>query len=54
VDVPGGVENLIKKIRSDLNLKTDCPGSKYSQLFSEGKVDGYLPSPEDDDSDGSD
>eukprot|EP01125_Pyxidicula_operculata_P008052 TRINITY_DN2723_c0_g2_i1.p1 TRINITY_DN2723_c0_g2~~TRINITY_DN2723_c0_g2_i1.p1 ORF type:complete len:520 (-),score=121.37 TRINITY_DN2723_c0_g2_i1:64-1623(-) len=51
VEVPGSFEALFKKVKSDLRLKTVCPGSQYLVLFSASKVDGYLPSPEDDDDD---
>jgi len=47
VETTGGLDQLIKKVKSDLRLRTECPGRKYAELFTASKVDGYLPSPED-------
>jgi len=47
VEATGGLDQLIKKVKSDLRLRTECPGRKYAELFTASKVDGYLPSPED-------
>jgi len=42
---------LMKKLKSELKLKSPCPGSKYRQIF-EGSASGaYLPSPEDEEDD---
>jgi len=42
---------LISKVENELQLKHSCPGRKYSELFTDNKVEGYLPSPDDEDSD---
>jgi serine/threonine protein kinase len=51
LEAKGGIEVLINKVAADLGLKYCCPGRKYNELFISNKVEGYLPSPEDEDSD---
>jgi len=51
IEAKGGIEVLISKVTSELGLKYPCPGRKYNELFISNKVEGYLPSPEDEDSD---
>jgi len=51
LEARGGIEVLISKVASDLGLRYCCPGRKYNELFISNKVEGYLPSPEDEDSD---
>jgi len=52
IEAKGGIGNLIVKIAGELDLKTPCPGRKYSELFMTNKVEGYLPSPDDESSSG--
>jgi len=42
------LEILMKRVKSELKLKLECPGSKY---LSKSKVGSYLPSPEDESDD---
>jgi len=46
-----GLVSLMKKLKTDLKLKTPCPGSKYREIFETGVGGGYLPSPEDEEDD---
>eukprot|EP01130_Rhizamoeba_saxonica_P010932 TRINITY_DN4517_c0_g1_i1.p1 TRINITY_DN4517_c0_g1~~TRINITY_DN4517_c0_g1_i1.p1 ORF type:complete len:513 (+),score=130.33 TRINITY_DN4517_c0_g1_i1:19-1557(+) len=50
IEEQGNIENLIRKVSSDLKLRNPCPGRKYKEIFLVNKVEGYLPSPEDEDS----
>jgi len=50
IEAKGGIEVLISKVENELQLKHACPGRKYSELFVTNKVEGYLPSPDDEDS----
>jgi len=52
IEARGEIEALITKVTSELGLKYNCPGRKYNELFITNKVEGYLPSPEDEDSSG--
>jgi len=50
VEAKGGIGNLITKVTGQLELKHPCPGRKYSELYMTNKVEGYLPSPDDESS----
>jgi len=54
IEAKGGIEALISKVTNELGLKYCCPGRRYNELFILNKVEGYLPSPEDEDSSGDD
>jgi len=47
LEAKGEIGKLIEKIANELDLKIPCPGRKYSELFMTNKVEGYLPSPDD-------
>jgi len=51
IEAPGSLDALIKKAKKELNLEKECPGSKYRDIFTSNKIDGYLPQDDDDDSD---
>jgi hypothetical protein len=48
LEAKGEISNLIAKVAGELDLKTPCPGRKYGEIFQTNKVEGYLPSPDDD------
>jgi len=50
IEAKGGIGNLLNKIKGELDLKLPCPGRKYNELFMTNKVEGYLPSPDDESS----